>query len=197
MNNIQQLIEQSKERGFVKEQIPTFSFGTPEQCYNFITVLFPKVDQTVKEFKSIPEYFEVAKYLSNTQNKGLFLSGSVGRGKSILAEKVIPTIFLTSRYRKVLTVVPAIELGKQFNKFSRNKHLVIDDVGTEGIYKDFGNQMIPFVDIVNLAERESKFLIITTNLTLEEFAQKYGKRTIDRLVRLCHFVKFEGESFSK
>ena len=44
------------------------------------------------------------------------------------------------------------------------------------------------------AEKRGKLLMLTTNLSLEEISQKYGERTMDRLVAITRRVKFEGNS---
>jgi len=182
--------------GFCKNAVPSFEFASPNECKKAIQNIFPKLDPSVKEFQYLKEYDEVANYLSNTKGKGLFLSGDVGRGKSVLAEYVIPYMFY-HRFTKVIARCPAIELGPRYEEIKPKRFLVIDDVGTEGVYKSYGNEYLPFVDIVDIAERQGTYLIITTNLKFDEFVKRYGKRTIDRLVRLCEFVKFEGDSLRK
>lgn len=47
------------------------------------------------------------------------------------------------------------------------------------------------------AEKRGKMLMLTTNLSLDEISQKYGERTMDRLVAITRRVKFEGTSLRR
>lgn len=80
----------------------------------------------------------------------------------------------------------------------KSNHLIyIDDVGTENVSIKYGERRLAFPEVVDEAEKRGKLLIITTNLSLGELAQKYGERTMDRLVAITKRVKFVGESLRK
>ena len=80
----------------------------------------------------------------------------------------------------------------------KTKHIIyIDDVGTENLSVKFGEKRLAFCEIVDEAEKRGKLLIITTNLSLDEISQKYGERTMDRLVSITTRVKFIGKSLRK
>ncbi|MFW5888003.1 MAG: hypothetical protein ACOCUH_04325, partial [Bacteriovoracia bacterium] len=143
-----------------------------------------------------PEYDEIADYLFNTKGKGLFLVGSVGRGKSVIAEKVIPVLFKAVQNRLV-SVYHALELGNCIDEARRKKFLVIDDVGTESIHNNYGSKSESFADLIAFAERNSALVYITTNLTSEQLIARYGERIISRIQKLCRIVKFEGKSLRR
>jgi len=173
---------------------PRFSFGTKEVCERMIKETMLGVDKTIKDLEFLPEYHEIADYLSDTKGKGLFLVGSVGRGKSIIAEKVIQVLF-HMLHNKIVSVYHASELGSKLKEIVRKKFLVLDDVGIESIYNDFGVKSEPFADIIAMVERNSAIPFITTNLTSKQFMDRYGERTINRIKKQCRIVKFEGKSY--
>jgi DNA replication protein DnaC len=59
---------------------------------------------------------------------------------------------------------------------------------------DFGEKIEPFNEILNEAEQKLNILIISSNLTGEQFLERYGDRTMDRLKRLCKIISFKGNS---
>ncbi|MCW3806122.1 hypothetical protein [Plebeiibacterium marinum] len=177
-------------------ELPRFTFGTKEECTHLITEIMQKVDKTITNFSFLPEYNEVAEYLSDTKGKGLFLVGSVGRGKSIIAKKVIPVLFHLKQ-NKIVSVYDALKLGKQMDEAERKKFIVIDDVGTESIYNNYGSKSESFADLITMAEHNSSIVFITTNLTSQQFLDRYGERILNRIDKLCRIVKFEGKSFRR
>ena len=59
----------------------SFKFGTMEECKKALSFYFQKLDNTASSFQWLPEYDEIADWMSDTQGKGLLLMGSCGRGK--------------------------------------------------------------------------------------------------------------------
>ena len=192
-NKIKEAITCLTKGGILKpKNIEPYSFGNIDQCKKHIKDISVFYDKTIKTFHFLPEYDAVADYLSDTKGKGLFLSGDVGRGKSLIIEYVIPVLFFAKR--KVVKVYHANDLGKKFDEIREKKFISIDDVGTEGVYKNYGSETEAFADVVAFAEKYNRVLFITTNLSKEQFISRYGIRIIDRLKQMCHFVKFEGKS---
>ena len=80
----------------------------------------------------------------------------------------------------------------------KQRHILyIDDVGTESMAVKYGERRLAFCEVVDEAEKRGKLLMLTTNLSLEEISQKYGERTMDRLVAITRRVKFEGTSLRR
>ncbi len=192
--DIQKSIEDLRKMNKLQiSYLPTFSFGTKEECEYLITETMMQVDKTIKNFEFLPEYSEIAEYLSNTKGQGLFLVGSVGRGKSVIAEKVIPILFHHAQ-KKIVSVYHALKLGKQLDEAERKKFLVVDDVGTESIYNNYGSKSESFADLIAMVERNSSLIFITTNLNSQQFFDRYGERILSRIGKLCRIIKFEGKS---
>ena len=142
------------------------------------------------------EYEDVARWLENNEGKGLLCYGNCGRGKSLICWKIIP-VLIHNRYKKVISCYDAQQMNADIDEV-KSKHLIyIDDIGTENFSIKYGEKRLAFSEIVDEAEKRGKLLIVTTNLSLKEIEQKYGERTMDRLVAITKRVKFLGESLRR
>lgn len=144
----------------------------------------------------LPEYEEVSDWLSDNQGRGLFLYGNCGRGKTVLARYVIPAILL--KYdRKVVNCFDAQEMNTNLDEVLKKKIVCIDDIGTEEVSVSYGNKRLAFLEVVDAAEKHGKLLIITSNLNQEQLVQKYGDRTMDRIISTTKRVLFKGKSLRR
>ena len=177
------------------------SIKMPNRVYVKIPNAMDMIQRGIDHFTGgngvwIPEYDEIADWLTNNDGRGLFCIGKVGRGKSLLCTKVIPA--LMSYYcRKIVSVYDAQQMNAQLDEVL-SKHIVcIDDLGTEEIAVSYGTRRMAFAELADAAEKEGKLLLITTNMTVDQFREKYGERVIDRLRVLTRSVLFSGESLRK
>ena len=160
----------------------------------------------------LPEYDQVADWLSNNQGKGLMCIGDCGRGKTIITRDILPLIFknyISIHYADGWVGHPpynyflAKELKIRWAEVERCKIICVDDVGTEPIAKVYGETHNYFSELVDLCNDRDKLLICSTNLT---HAQLFGgeedgvvyparcdQRTFSRLVGNTVRVYFEGE----
>lgn len=144
----------------------------------------------------LPEYGEISDWLSDNKGRGLLCYGNCGRGKSLICWKILP-LLLNHYCRKIVTCYDAQQMNADIDAVKAKHIIYIDDVGTENISVKFGEKRIAFCEIVDEAEKRGKLLILTTNLSLDEISQKYGERTMDRLVAITTRVKFKGESLRR
>lgn len=149
--------------------------------------------------KWLPEYDKVAEWLANNMGQGIALAGDCGRGKSVLLTQVIPGILsagpntgAASGYH--VSVYHVGEIGDRLSEIKEQKIVAIDEVGSEGEYVSFGNRMKPVAEIADIAERQNKLLMYSTNLTSQQLADKYGQRAAERLMKMCRWIDFRGES---
>lgn len=143
----------------------------------------------------LPEYNSIAEWLSDNKGKGLLLIGPPGVGKTETCMRVIP--LLTGMfYHRNFTCHNSHELCNEqtCKDIVRRKFVVIDDVGIEGFYNDYGNPHIVFSEVVDNIERIGTLLLATTNLTIDELQQKYGSRTMDRLRAYTKLVVIKSKS---
>lgn len=144
----------------------------------------------------IPEYKQVSEWLNDNKGRGLFLYGNCGRGKTILAQYVLPAILL--KYTgKVVSCYDAQEMNSKIDEVLTKKIICLDDIGTEELLNSFGNKRLTFLEVIDATEKYGKLLIITTNLNQEQLLEKYGDRAMDRVKSTTKRVLFVGNSFRK
>lgn len=141
----------------------------------------------------LPEYDEVAEWLSDNKQRGLLCYGNCGRGKTLICGKIIPML-LNHYCGKCIAGYTALQMNEEVDRVKKMHIIGLDDIGQEMDIVDYGNRRKAFCEIVDEAERKGKLLIITTNLSLAEINSKYGERTKDRLVAITKRVKFLGKS---
>lgn len=133
---------------------------------------------------------------------GYLISGTTGNGKSTLLRLIGDHGFAGRgefgwRYRSAVamgeelvtaagTTIPEPTWGARC--------LLIDDMGTEPVANIFGVKVEPMHQILdarwNWHERGGR-TIITTNLKLDAFADRYGDRAMSRIRGMCKIVKLE------
>ena len=151
-----------------------------------------------KEYDKIVEWL---RYEPEGKRKGLLVIGDVGQGKSLICRDIIPTILNKDCYNGAgITYFPCIvrsayRMKERFEDIfeSYYRYIMIDDIGTEGDFNDYGTKRNLFAEVVDHAEAQNKTLILTSNLTLKELEDRYGKRTMSRLSALCKLIQLEGK----
>ena len=107
--------------------------------------------------------------------------------------------------RKTVRTVSALELAdiaknepERFNGIKKAELLAIDDVGTEpSVVKVWGNEISPFVDTIYYRYDRQLFTIMTSNLNVEDLANKYGERIADRFTEMFDRIPFINHSYRK
>ena len=150
----------------------------------------------VADFVWIKEYDEVVEWMTDNKGRGLFLYGNCGRGKTLLAKYIIPAILL-KECGKVLRYYDIQDLKSNFNEIISKKLISLDDIGTEEMINDWGNKREPFAEIMDIVEKKSKLIIVTSNETEEKLISRYGVRILDRIKSTTIRVLFKGESLRK
>lgn len=193
--------------GIIQRKPVSLSWGDYPTCTRLFAEIFRKVDHTVGKFIMLPEYEPIIRWMVDTQGKGLFLSGSCGRGKSVIITGVIPVLLAMKGYSTVRAYhaeqmrekqneikSPAGDLPTVLDVLKFVCYPIIDDVGTEPMINDYGEKFEGFSQVMNAAEMKLKPVFASTNLSSAQLTDRYGLRTVDRIGRLCLPVKFEGES---
>lgn len=152
-------------------------------------------------------------------NKGLFLSGAIGRGKTL-------TLRLLYEYiADVVNRVPELydehrnRLGRMWQSASMiansyaaeglpgleglikpRQCLFIDEMGREpNPVSNYGTKMnvIQFLLQIRYDNRHRSVTHVTTNMTLDDVAEEYGLYIADRCLEMFNFIEFNGESLRK
>ena len=141
----------------------------------------------------LTEYNHIAQWLTDNRGRGLLMSGNCGRGKSIMGRIVLPAILL--KYcRKVVSVFDIQEMNRNIDLVLEKPIISLDDIGTEEMSIKYGEKRLAFAEIMDAAEKKGKLLIVSTNLTGREIAERYGDRTVDRIHSTMEQVLFNGKS---
>lgn len=149
-----------------------------------------------------------AKWLSSSQKFGLVLYGNVGSGKTMLLNSLTQLFFRTGCFIPHIISTTAAELQRCFVQdqstegfygvAKNSKILLLDDLGCEPenciIY---GTSYHPISEIIYHRYRNQLTTILTTNLTDNELASRYGPRIMDRLEESFDFIAYTNPSYRK
>ena len=145
-------------------------------------------------YKWLPEYDSIVAWLQDNERKGLLCMGDCGRGKTLICCKIIPMIFNSLNSKKIYNYVNAVDINRRIDELKRKEVLILDDIGTEDVFVNYGERRYVFNELVDSAEKTGQLLIVTTNLDLNGLLNKYGFRTVDRLINITKLVQFSGIS---
>ena len=144
----------------------------------------------------LPEYNQVVEWLNCNHGLGLCLYGNNGTGKTVLIQKVIPALLL-AYCNKVVKCVNYYDLNANADIVTNRRLISIDDAGLETECISFGNKRWIFPEIMDIAEKRSNVVIISSNLDGQGFRDKYGIRTFERIVATTKRIEFNHPSFRK
>ena len=152
-------------------------------------------------------------------DKGWFLFGSIGRGKSLTMRlmheylrsvaKRFPQYYKKNKNRfgndwksaSVITNLYAKDgLPKLGPMLEINHTLFIDELGREPIpASNYGTRMnvMQFVLQMRYDIRSYSMTHVTTNLSLDDVAKVYGVYIADRCIEMFNFIEFRGESLRR
>ena len=160
---------------------------------------------TVDKAKAEKYVKQAADFLTGQiRKRWLFLSGGVGTGKTTLLRAIRDLLIHYDVPNKMFAAsgFPNLFLNNEeltgdcILRGSWCNVLLLDDVGVEQVeIKEYGNIIQPFIKIVE--ERYNRLLpmIVSTNLSGREMADRYGERTIDRIKEMSVAIQYNGKSF--
>ena len=164
--------------------LPPFKFSD-----NKVAKMACSQSQTLAKAYALLEKY--AREFPQSRIKSLILSGNVGSGKTCLmaatgnalADRGFSVLFTTSfKFNKKLLEYHTSDLAAKahiLDELLNADMLMIDDLGTEQIYK---NVTIEYMyDIFDTRFSEGKAVIITTNLDSGAILDRYGERIYSRL----------------
>ena len=141
----------------------------------------------------LPEYDQIADWMSDNKGKGLLCVGGCGRGKTVICQRFLPLVF-QRLLRLNYNCYDASQMLEQMEDIKESWAVCIDDIGSEGRFMVYGDEKKPLWEIIDHAEKNEHLLVLTTNLNIDELENKYGVRTIDRLIAITRLVAFKGDS---
>lgn len=170
-----------------------------------------------KSFNGEPEasytLYKLAQNWANS-NRGLIISGPTGIGKSHISRLILAEYCEQAGDGMFRTGQDLYNLYHRESSYSRHyigsdgetgessrivKRRVnqaaifaLDDLGAEDANQGF---TAFFLDLLNGALNHNTRLVVNTNLSLEQFQNRYGARIFDRLTAVCDYVRVEGNSY--
>lgn len=145
--------------------------------------------------------------------KGLWMWGNIGTGKSTMLQIVKSFCRLVrpkdaegNRYS--FAIVNASEICAAFSRegwpgiegYLKSRRLAIDEVGRETLeVGHFGNVVNVIQQVLQSRydNRHTHFTHVTSNITLEQIAERYGAHIWDRCKEMFNFVEFRGGTFRR
>jgi len=147
-------------------------------------------------------------------NKGLFLYGPLGRGKTLTIQAL--RLYMNGVKSRVAAMRDDWRLGAWMKSASElaniyaaegqpaligycrpEVNLVIDEFGREpNPAKYFGTEMnvMQFLLQLRYDQRRNSVTHVTTNLTLPDIASRYGDYVADRCLEMFNFIEYRGDS---
>lgn len=191
-------------------QVPArFKLDYPdEKILAYLTEIYKsKVEAREMKFQSDESHLmlqKVAKWITGNYKPGLLLYGTVGSGKTTVADSLLKLIVILkpAELPRRLSALELTGIAKDdyegFKEVSRAKMLFIDDLGEEPLsVKTFGNEITPIVELLYIRYEKRLFTVITTNLKETEIKSLYGERIEDRIAETFDRLYFNNPSFRK
>lgn len=145
-------------------------------------------------------------------NKGLFLTGDYGTGKSAILKGIVKFIdnYYSDKVNNDGIPSPIYILAQAMaNKFKDNNDvfinrmkttsvLAVDDIGYEpkDVYY-FGTLAHPFEEIIMERYDRKRLVLISSNMNLKQIGERYGEHVMDRLIQMTYIIEFKGKSKRK
>lgn len=145
------------------------------------------------------------KKFDTTPIRSIYLSGSVGIGKTTLLSCIANELLENGKSVIYISafdfsrIIHAKHFGEKnaitelYSSLFECDLLIIDDLGTEPIYKNISLEY--FLSIVDWRLSHHKAIILSTNLTPSQFIEKYGERAFSRICNkstsLSDYIKGE------
>lgn len=139
-------------------------------------------------------------------NKGIYLGGKVGCGKTLLLQALCDILEMVSGY--VVELIPANQLYKRIQQdgimsLSR-RPLFIDELGREQLeINDFGNRIRPINDLMEARYESGARTFFTSNFSLDSLSKGrndkgemigYGRYVGERIQEMTNIVTMPGGS---
>lgn len=160
----------------------------------------PKRYENVK-YEDVP--MPVKELLKDLSNKGLYIYGKVGTGKTHIAYSIYKKSNEKMEECLIYNTTELLHgLRQDINKLASDKWnddqrimnfpkiVILDDIGSEKI-SDWVAEL--FYLVINKRYENMYPTIFTSNLPIKDLAERIGNRTTSRIIEMCNIVELGGE----
>lgn len=163
--------------------------------------------QTAEIFKKTADDYEIIfnRKFPDTKKRIFSLLGKSGTGKTFLASCAANAVVKKGYSAVFVTAFRFVsDAAKYHTTFDDTRDgylspyldcdlLIIDDLGTEAVYKNITLEYLYLV--INERQLARKHTVITSNFTVDELRTRYGERIASRLLdkKTCYASEFDGE----
>jgi len=154
-------------------------------------------DDNRETFMLMYDYVSGNQTFAGSLDKGIFLMGSLGSGKTIMLRGLTKVIGkLTDRLFKYVSAYDLSKLVIANGTEPYSKYpLLIDDLGKENhVIKDYGTDCRPMIELFASRYDNGAFTFVTTNYNMKTFADKYGDQTVERWLEMFNFIEMKSKS---
>jgi DNA replication protein DnaC len=168
-------------------------------------------DNTDKVIEYLAKYFAVHEDFQGDANKGLFMAGPIGVGKTVMMKTwadMLKVYFgvdgysnTAYKYVKVQDVVREWEDGgwEVLNKYFKTTTWCFDDLGTENRKAmRYGSQENVMRYVIDIRYDLWQTLLVPThfitNMNIDAVKEYYGERIVDRIKEMSNIIIYQGQS---
>lgn len=201
---------------FMRRKITRKIFRLPmttEQAFDMILAAYKaEVLRRGREFSfdanAKTNVMRLAGFLTRNSAKfGFMLIGNCGNGKTTLLYAIQNMLnwLVSQDYLEKdsgIRIVDAKEVAaiskdyKQSVSLKNTPMLAIEDIGRESTeVLDYGNAYSPVIDLLEYRYTNQLFTAFTSNLSVDELTEKYGKRIADRFREMFEKIVFLNKSY--
>lgn len=203
-----------RSNGAICSCVRQLAFSDRTDNLEFPVRSFSDID--VSLFQDEPFYLKVASELKTIAQKGdsakrknVNLLGKTGTGKTFLASCFAGECMEQGRSVTFITAFTFVSKALLFHTgfdAKKTEHLaplldsdvlIIDDLGTESIFKNVTLEYL--YHVINERQLKGRTTLITSNLTIDQLAVRYGERIVSRLFdkKLCYCAEFDSRDLRK
>ena len=179
-------------------QTVRFNIGDVSEQTLFEFMIYQIANITGGEVLYKDKISKVVSWLKNGKKESLMIIGGTGTGKTTLAIALAHAIGRRNYYPKFISMPKFERMCAEDNTWLDEvadwKYLLLDDVGTESReIKIYGNSRMLFNELIFQRYDRKLPMIITTNLSLAAFEQRYGEKVASRVRELFDIMVMNGK----
>ncbi len=150
--------------------------------------------------------------LRDSVKESVFLTGPYGTGKTHLATAAFREVFLRdvpglwvkwydfirnvqSTYGRSQGQNSRKNLGDILTRYKKTRLLLLDDIGNDDGELVTPDQRRLLYELLDYRNDNRLPTLMTSNLSIDEFSNQFGRRTTDRLVEMAAIVEMGGRNF--